>query len=92
MPQRGIALTEAQLDALAGYVALLQQWQRHLNLTGLRDVEQLIDVLILESLEFLKGAFFYGPMRVVDLGTGAGVPGVPQAICQPRVEMKRLDR
>jgi 16S rRNA (guanine527-N7)-methyltransferase len=92
MPQRGIALTEAQLDALAGYVALLQQWQRHLNLTGLRDVEQLIDVLILESLDFFKGAFLSGPMRVLDLGTGAGVPGVPLAICQPRLEMTLLDR
>ena len=38
MPQRGIDLTAAQFEALAGYVALLQQWQRHLNLTGLRDI------------------------------------------------------
>lgn len=92
IPPQGMALTEAQLDGLAGYVELLQQWQRHLNLTGLRDVEQLIDVLILESLDFLQGAFLSGPMRVLDLGTGAGVPGVPLAICQPQLEMTLLDR
>jgi 16S rRNA (guanine527-N7)-methyltransferase len=92
MPQRGLALTEAQLEALVGYVALLQQWQRHLNLTGLRDVEQLIDVLVLESLDFLQGDFLSGPRHVLDLGTGAGVPGIPLAICQPRLAMTLLDR
>lgn len=92
LQQRGVVLTEAQLDALAGYLELLQQWQRHLSLTGLRDVEQLIDVLLLESLDFLQGAFLSGPVRVLDLGTGAGVPGIPLAICQPQLEMTLLDR
>lgn len=92
LQQRGVVLTEAQLDGLAGYLELLQQWQRHLSLTGLRDVEQLIDVLLLESLDFLQGAFLSGPMRVLDLGTGAGVPGIPLAICQPQLDMTLLDR
>ncbi len=88
----GIDLTASQLDGLAGYLELLQQWQRHLSLTGLREIEQLIDVLILESLDFLQGAFLSGPRRVLDLGTGAGVPGLPLAICQPQLAMTLLDR
>jgi 16S rRNA (guanine527-N7)-methyltransferase len=88
----GATLTEVQLDGLAAYLDLLQQWQGHVNLTGLRDVEQLIDVLILESLDFLRGAFLSGSRRVLDLGTGAGVPGVPLAICQPQLSMTLLDR
>ncbi|ETW98923.1 MAG: hypothetical protein ETSY1_16855 [Candidatus Entotheonella factor] len=92
MSRQGLSLTEAQLDGLVGYLELLQQWQRHLNLTGLRDLEQLIDVLILESLDFLQGAFLSGAKRVLDLGTGAGVPGLPLAICQPQLEMTLLDR
>ena len=90
--RRGIDLSEAQLDGLAAYLDLLQQWQRHLNLTGLRDVEQIIDVLILDSLDFLQGGFLSGPMRVLDLGSGAGVPGVPLAIGQPQLQMTLLDR
>jgi 16S rRNA (guanine527-N7)-methyltransferase len=85
-------LTEIQLDRLVGYLELLQQWQRHLNLTGLRSVEQLIDVLILESLDFLQGEFLSGPRCVLDLGTGAGVPGIPLAICQPQLDLTLLDR
>lgn len=81
-----------QLDHLTGYLELLQQWQRHVNLTGLRDIEQLIDVLLLESLDFLQGGFLSGSMRVLDLGTGAGVPGIPLAIRQPQLEMTLLDR
>ncbi len=92
LPQRGEGLREAQLDGLAIYLKLLRQWQRHVNLTGLRDVDQLIDVLLLESLDFLQGGFLSGPARVLDLGTGAGVPGIPLAICQPQLEMTLLDR
>lgn len=88
----GIRLTAPQLDRLADYLGLLRQWQRHLSLTGLREVEQLIDVLILESLDFSQGAFLSGPQRVLDLGTGAGVPGLPLAICQPQLDMTLLDR
>ncbi len=88
----GISLTAPQLDGLAGYLDLLQQWQRHLSLTGLREIEQFIDVLILESLDFLQGAFLSGPRRILDLGTGAGVPGLSLAICQPQLDMTLLDR
>jgi 16S rRNA (guanine527-N7)-methyltransferase len=71
---------------------LLQQWQRHLNLTGLRDIERLIEVLIVESLDFLHGDILSPAARVLDLGTGAGVPGVTLAVCGPRLHLTLLDR
>lgn len=90
--QRGVVLSGHQLDRLATYLSLLQQWQRHLNLTGLRDVERLIEVLIVESLDFLHGGFLSPAARVLDLGTGAGVPGVTLAVCGPPHRLTLLDR
>jgi len=90
--QRGVVLSGHQLDRLAAYLSLLQQWQRHLNLTGLRDVEQLIEVLIVESLDFFHGGFLSPVARVLDLGTGAGVPGVTLAVCGPPLRLTLLDR
>jgi 16S rRNA (guanine527-N7)-methyltransferase len=90
--QRGIALSTTQLDGLAHYLKLLVHWRPHLNLTGLRDAERILDVLIVESLDFLHGDFFLPGMRVLDLGTGAGVPGIPLAICRPDVHVTLLDR
>lgn len=90
--ERGIALSEEQCERLVDYVELLLQWQKHVNLTGLREPERLIDVLIVESLDFLQGDLLPPTARVLDLGTGAGVPGVTLAVCEPRLHVTLLDR
>src|SRR5262245_31482541 len=90
--RRGITLSEAQLQRLLQYLELLLRWRSHLNLTGLRDAERIIDVLIAESLDFLQGDFLAPGMRVLDLGTGAGVPGIPLAICSTGLHFTLLDR
>ena len=90
--QRGISLSELQLERLLQYLELLLRWRSHLNLTGLRDAERIIDVLIAESLDFLQGGFLAPGMLVLDLGTGAGVPGIPLAICSAGLHFTLLDR
>jgi 16S rRNA (guanine527-N7)-methyltransferase len=90
--QRGMALSTAQLEDLTQYLKLLVRWRPHLNLTGLRDAERMLDVLIVESLDFLQGDFLRPGMRLLDLGTGAGVPGIPLAVCRSDVHVTLLDR
>src|SRR5262245_2523661 len=90
--RRGFTLSEAQHERLLQYLGLLLRWRSHLNLTGLRDAERIIDILIAESLDFLQGGFLVPGMRVLDLGTGAGVPGIPLAICSVGLHFTLLDR
>src|SRR5262249_8787468 len=90
--RRGFTLSEAQHERLLQYLGLLLRWRSHLNLTGLRDAERIIDVLIGESLDFLHGGLLVPGMRVLDLGTGAGVPGIPLAICSVSLRFTLLDR
>ena len=52
--RRGLDLSAAQVDALMGYLDLVLQARAHLNLTGLRDPERILDVLIVESLDFCR--------------------------------------
>lgn len=90
--QRGLVLPPTAWEALLQYLELLLQWQKHLNLTGLHSAERMLEVLIIESLDFLRGDLFPPAARVLDLGTGAGVPGIPLAICMPEVHITLLDR
>lgn len=90
--QRGLAVSALQQALLLQYLGLLLHWRPQLSLTGLRDAERMLDVLIIESLDFCAGAYLQPGQRVLDLGTGAGVPGIPLAICCPELQMTLLDR
>ena len=90
--RRGLHLSAAQVDALMGYLELVLQAQAHLNLTGLRDPERILDVLIVESLDFCRPDLIPANSRVLDLGTGAGVPGITLAVWGAGLHLTLLDR
>jgi 16S rRNA (guanine527-N7)-methyltransferase len=77
----GMSLAGLQVEALARFVELLIRWNRVYNLTGpIRDLGELVDRHLLESLALrplLRGE------RVADVGSGAGLPGMPLAIAEP---------
>ena len=89
---RGLDLSDNQVDALMGYLDLVLQTRLHLNLTGLRDPERILDVLIVESLDFCRSDLIPADGRVLDLGTGAGVPGITLAVWGSGLECTLLDR
>ena len=90
--RRGLDLSEGQVDALMGYLELVLQARPHLNLTGLRDPERILDVLIVESLDFCRPDLIPAAGRVLDLGTGAGVPGMTLAVWGDDLQLTLLDR
>jgi 16S rRNA (guanine527-N7)-methyltransferase len=85
-------LDEAQTAALARYVALLLGWRRA-NVTGLADPVAVVDTLIGDSLALLAVPQLREREREVwlDLGAGAGIPGIPVAVALPSVRMTLLE-
>lgn len=89
---RGLSLSESQVNALMHYLKLVLQVRPHLSLTGLRDPERILDVLIVESLDFCQPDLIPAAGRVLDLGTGAGVPGMTLAVWGADLQLTLLDR
>ena len=89
---RGLELPQGQVDALINFHELVLQMRSRLNLTGLRDPERILDVLIVESLDFCRSDLIPADGRVLDLGTGAGVPGITLAVWGRDLHVTLLDR
>lgn len=83
-----IALTQDQADNLMAYLALLVKWNRAYNLTAVRDPVEMIDRHLVDSLSVLP--YIEGP-RLLDVGSGPGLPGIPLAICRPDIAVTTLD-
>ena len=87
----GIHATPAQLEALTFYRSELLRWAARVNLTGFRSDEAIVREGILRSLSY-KAAFEPAPGLVaVDIGSGAGLPGLVLKICYPEIEMLLVD-
>lgn len=78
----------AKLDA---YLALLAKWNRTYNLTAIRDPEQMVTHHVLDALAVLPHLPDREGLRMLDVGSGAGVPGLPLAIARPRWSVVLLD-
>jgi len=81
-------LPDGAIAKLAQLLTELERWNRRVNLTAIRDLETMVSGHILDSLvvrPLLEGR------RVIDVGTGAGFPGLPLAIAEPQIEFGLLD-
>ena len=84
----GISLSNTQVSQLIGYVDLMEKWNRAFNLTAVRRRTELFSRHIVESLAvqpYIQGE------KWADIGTGAGLPGVPLAISEPDKPFVLLD-
>lgn len=80
LQEMGLTLPETVQDQLLEYLSLLQKWNQAYNLVGEAPEEVLLARHLLDSLAILP--VLKGP-RVLDVGSGAGLPGIPLAIAQP---------
>jgi 16S rRNA (guanine527-N7)-methyltransferase len=84
----GLALGAAQVERFGRYLDLLEKWNRVYNLTAIRSRERMVTHHLLDSLAILPHV--QGP-RVLDVGSGAGLPGIPLAIANGDLQVTLLD-
>ena len=91
---RGVALAPRARESLAAYLELLGKWNRTYNLTAIREPERMITHHVLDALAVLPhlpGLSTRPGLRVLDVGSGGGVPGIPLAIARPEWQVVMLD-
>lgn len=88
LDQLGFALDAEARHRLLEYLRLLQKWNRVYNLTAVRDPVQMVSHHLLDSLVLVR---HLSPQRLLDVGTGPGLPGIPLAIAWPDRPVSLLD-
>jgi 16S rRNA (guanine527-N7)-methyltransferase len=88
LAEMGLSFTSEQQHQLLEYLALLQKWNRVSNLTAVRDPAEMVPRHLLDSLSIL--GLLQGE-RILDIGTGPGLPGIPLAIASPQRRFTLLD-
>ena len=88
--QLGIKLKDCQINQLKNYIDHLNQWNKVINLVSRSSQKNLISHHIADSLSVVETLNDY--RKVIDLGSGAGLPGIPLAIAMPQCDFVLLDR
>lgn len=81
-------IDESKVEQLIRYLNLLIKWNKAYNLTAVRDPLEMVNRHLIDSLSivpFVKGK------RIIDVGSGPGLPGIPLAICYPDLPVTTLD-
>jgi 16S rRNA (guanine527-N7)-methyltransferase len=97
-----LALSDVQVAALLSYLALIQKWTKVYNLTAVRDPDEMLTHHLLDSLAVIAPlrcqlknlglcADAGSALRLLDVGSGAGLPGVVVAICCPDIRVDCVD-
>ncbi len=84
----GIPLDEDKLDQLCKYLQLLKKWNQAYNLTAVREEREMVPLHLLDSMTILP---YMRGQNFIDVGAGAGLPGIVLAICQPKWSLTLLD-
>ena len=89
--EAGIDLTENQYNQFIEYMKLLQEWNEKINLTAITEDEEVIKKHFIDCIKAFKSDAVKNAKTVIDVGTGAGFPGLPIAIMNPNINVTLLD-
>ena len=88
LTELALSLNEQTQTRLLQYLDLLEKWNRVYNLTAIRDKDQMVSNHLLDSLVLTP---FVCGLRILDVGSGAGLPGIPLALASPQLDVTLLD-
>lgn len=83
-----LPIEDSQLEQLLNFLLLIEKWNKAYNLTAIRNRQDMVALHLLDSLAI---APYISGRRAIDIGTGAGLPGIPLAIYMPEVSFTLLD-
>jgi len=87
-------LGDRQLDKLLAYLDLIAKWNKVYNLTAVRDPQAMLTQHLVDSLSLIPALRRHAesqPLRLMDVGSGGGLPGVVVAICDPSIDVTCVD-
>ncbi|MDP4119226.1 MAG: 16S rRNA (guanine(527)-N(7))-methyltransferase RsmG [Bacillota bacterium] len=87
----GINLDDVQCGQLIKYIELLREWNEKVNLTAITEPDEIITKHFLDSMSVFETKYIKDTYSVIDVGTGAGFPGLVLKIVQPKLKVTLLD-
>ena len=85
-------ISDSQIMKLSTFEKLIREWNKKINLVSRKDVENFQINHVIHSLSISKLIFFKPKTKILDIGTGGGLPGIPLAIIFPEAEFYLVDR
>jgi 16S rRNA (guanine527-N7)-methyltransferase len=89
LAQCGIGLKSGEVESLGDYLNELLRWNKKINLTAITDYNEAVEKHLIDSLLILS--YIEDKTRLIDIGSGAGLPGIPLSIVRPNINVVSVD-